>query len=106
MCGICGKMIWKNGEINEEAMRRMLAALVHRGPDDEGIYTKRCGETSIALGHRRLSIIDLSAADVSLWPTRTVPCRSSATARSTTTGSCGRNCSNRGTVSAPCRTRR
>mgnify|MGYP001257980853 CR=1 FL=1 len=62
MCGICGKMIWKNGEINEEAMRRMLAALVHRGPDDEGIYTKRCGETSIALGHRRLSIIDLSAA--------------------------------------------
>ena len=62
MCGICGKLTWDNREISEKLLRAMLASLVHRGPDDEGIYIKRSGATSIALGHRRLSIIDLSAA--------------------------------------------
>lgn len=62
MCGICGKLNRNGEEINSGDLRRMLAALTHRGPDDEGLYTGRCGETVIALGHRRLSIIDLSAA--------------------------------------------
>ena len=39
-------------------MERMIRAIAHRGPDDEGFYIK----DSAALGHRRLSIIDLSSA--------------------------------------------
>ncbi|MDI9569832.1 MAG: asparagine synthase-related protein [Pseudomonadota bacterium] len=63
MCGICGKLTYDGrGEISEKLLRGMLASLIHRGPDDEGLYIKRSGETSIALGHRRLGIIDLSAA--------------------------------------------
>ena len=52
------------------AMRRMLEALRHRGPDGEGIHHDDC----VTLGHRRLSIIDLAGgrqplrnADGSLW---------------------------------------
>ncbi|MBU1417943.1 MAG: asparagine synthase (glutamine-hydrolyzing) [Proteobacteria bacterium] len=51
MCGICG-FNWKD----EELIRRMNSQLVHRGPDQDGIYC--CDHAS--LGHRRLSIIDLS----------------------------------------------
>jgi asparagine synthase (glutamine-hydrolysing) len=39
-----------------EDIQRMLTALIHRGPDDHGIHC----EASVALGHRRLSIVDLS----------------------------------------------
>ncbi len=58
MCGICGVV----GRPDEQLMKRMLGRIAHRGPDDEGILIKEtsAGE-SIALGHRRLSIIDLSA---------------------------------------------
>lgn len=51
MCGICG-FNWKD----EELIRRMNNQMVHRGPDQDGIYC--CDQAS--LGHRRLSIIDLS----------------------------------------------
>jgi asparagine synthase (glutamine-hydrolysing) len=41
----------------------MLARIAHRGPDDEGVYIEETsGGARIGLGHRRLSIIDLSAA--------------------------------------------
>jgi len=53
MCGLAG--ILGRGAEQPEALGRMLAALTHRGPDDEGRYV---GE-SVTLGHRRLSIIDL-----------------------------------------------
>jgi asparagine synthase (glutamine-hydrolysing) len=43
--------------IAEERLRRMRDAMVHRGPDDAGLYL----DGSIGLGHRRLSIIDLSS---------------------------------------------
>lgn len=59
MCGISGIV---KLAINDEALyapiERMNQALAHRGPDDEGIWV----EGPIALGHRRLSIIDLSSA--------------------------------------------
>jgi asparagine synthase (glutamine-hydrolysing) len=53
MCGIAGIV----GAIDPagEDVRRMLRALVHRGPDGEGIYA----DDRVTLGHRRLSIIDI-----------------------------------------------
>ena len=51
MCGICGIY----GLEDKELVKKMCETLVHRGPDDQGIYT----DSNISLGHRRLSIIDL-----------------------------------------------
>jgi asparagine synthase (glutamine-hydrolysing) len=56
MCGICGKLIFKNVEPSRELISTMCKTIVHRGPDDEGIYTA----PHIGLGQRRLSIIDLT----------------------------------------------
>jgi asparagine synthase (glutamine-hydrolysing) len=58
MCGIAG--IWARGRVSEPLIRAMTRAMPHRGPDDEGIWTD--AEAGIALGHRRLSIVDLSPA--------------------------------------------
>jgi len=59
MCGITGFIdLRRDGGDLHGALRRMTAALVHRGPDDEGFWTD--AETGVGLGHRRLSIIDLS----------------------------------------------
>lgn len=55
MCGITGYFSNKN-VIAESELRSMTQALSHRGPDAEGFYTHQ----HIGLGHRRLSIIDLS----------------------------------------------
>jgi asparagine synthase (glutamine-hydrolysing) len=55
MCGLAG--IVSAGGDGTEALDRMLPAIAHRGPDDEGRYL---GE-SVALGHPRLSIIDLGS---------------------------------------------
>jgi asparagine synthase (glutamine-hydrolysing) len=57
MCGISGVMQFRNGaRVEPETLRRMCAAMVHRGPDDEGIYT----DGSVGIGMRRLSIVDLA----------------------------------------------
>jgi asparagine synthase (glutamine-hydrolysing) len=59
MCGICGVA----GQADESLMKAMLSRIAHRGPDDEGIYiTNTSTGARIGLGHRRLSIIDLSSA--------------------------------------------
>ncbi len=57
MCGVAG--IWHpdSRSVDRAALRRMTAALTHRGPDEEGFHE----EPGIGLGHRRLSIIDLSS---------------------------------------------
>src|SRR5262245_20783801 len=59
MCGICGIV----GDAGEPLLKSMLARMAHRGPDDEGVYLSgtSSGE-QVGLGHRRLSIIDLSPA--------------------------------------------
>lgn len=57
MCGIAGFVTDRSLAL-EETIRRMTDRLVHRGPDDEGHWIDR--ETGLALGHRRLSIVDLS----------------------------------------------
>lgn len=76
MCGICGIVNFNTGgTIEKETLRQMCAKMFHRGPDDEGIYISRESMLSIGLGHRRLKIIDLSAAgrqpmsneDGSIW---------------------------------------
>jgi asparagine synthase (glutamine-hydrolysing) len=58
MCGIAG--IW--GEANDELVQRMTNLVSHRGPDDWGIRVFHDSRPPVSLGHRRLSIIDLSAA--------------------------------------------
>ena len=58
MCGITG--IWANDGTKEqlrEDVARAVASLNHRGPDDHGIWVNDSG---VALGHARLSILDLS----------------------------------------------
>src|SRR3989475_3905322 len=57
MCGIAGIMSLNSQPVSIEELRSMCAALVHRGPDDEGFYLGR--DKSVGLGMRRLSIIDL-----------------------------------------------
>ncbi len=70
MCGICGYLS-REGPATAESVRAMAGTLAHRGPDGEGLHL----DGPVALGHRRLSIIDLSEAasepmtneDGSLW---------------------------------------
>ena len=57
MCGISGLVDFNGNQIDENVISSMTNILAHRGPDDSGIYCK----SNVALGHRRLSIIDLSA---------------------------------------------
>lgn len=58
MCGFVG--IWRHdgGEADRSAIDSMLATIPHRGPDGMGVWR----EGRVALGHRRLSIIDLTEA--------------------------------------------
>ena len=55
MCGICG-VIGFDGPLAEKRVRSMMGALVHRGPDDEGILAR----PGAVFGVRRLSIVDPS----------------------------------------------
>ena len=62
MCGICGIVDYRKDNIVEEkTINNMCRELKHRGPDDEGVYLNN-DAPSVGLGHRRLSIIDLSQA--------------------------------------------
>lgn len=62
MCGFTGFLMSEAGNINEmeEVVSSMNSTLTHRGPDDKGLWIDN--DEGIALGHRRLSILDLSAA--------------------------------------------
>jgi asparagine synthase (glutamine-hydrolysing) len=55
MCGICGVIGFERTDQAESITRRMMEALLHRGPDEDGLLVA----PSVALGVRRLSIIDL-----------------------------------------------
>jgi asparagine synthase (glutamine-hydrolysing) len=82
MCGITGA-IWKtpSAALDAATLERMIALVEHRGPDDSGSYCRPCREEGgsglapgVALGHRRLSIIDpagsrqpMSNEDGTVW---------------------------------------
>jgi len=59
MCGIVGKLNFNSAKhVDPDQIREMSDSIRHRGPDDGGVWTKG----NVGLGHRRLSIIDLSAS--------------------------------------------
>lgn len=58
MCGITGFWAPSLGRDAQDVLREMTSAIQHRGPDDEGQWLD--ADAGLALGHRRLSIIDLS----------------------------------------------
>lgn len=58
MCGITGKISFSNQPVKARDLERLTTALAHRGPDDAGTYLSP--EKRVGLGHRRLSIIDIS----------------------------------------------
>lgn len=58
MCGIAGLINIDGAPVPPPLLKRMTDAIEHRGPDDEGQWIER----NVGLGHRRLSIIDLSPA--------------------------------------------
>jgi asparagine synthase (glutamine-hydrolysing) len=61
MCGIAGVLVTNSSQVRLDLtslVSRMVGAIRHRGPDDSGVLS----ENGVALGHARLSIIDLSAA--------------------------------------------
>ncbi|MDB5104050.1 MAG: hypothetical protein JWP91_1739 [Fibrobacteres bacterium] len=70
MCGIAGILMPEGAPLDGMVLRRMTRTLTHRGPDEEGYFEK----DGMGLGHRRLSIIDLSGGkqplhneDSSVW---------------------------------------
>ena len=70
MCGIAGIIRWDGRPVLEREIRAMCGVMIHRGPDEEGIHL---GD-GVALGMRRLSIIDLAGGqqpvaneDQSVW---------------------------------------
>ena len=70
MCGIAGFVNRAGQPADREIVERMTATLAHRGPDGDGVYCRG----NAALGHRRLSIIDvaggaqpMSNEDGSIW---------------------------------------
>lgn len=60
MCGIAGILSADTAKISDERLKKMTAALAHRGPDDDRAWISASGLAG--LGHRRLSIIDLTSA--------------------------------------------
>jgi asparagine synthase (glutamine-hydrolysing) len=57
MCGITGRLNFRSGApVDPDLLRDMCDLIAHRGPDDSGVFV----DGPVGLGHRRLSIIDLS----------------------------------------------
>ena len=61
MCGICGVLAFNDSfACDERVLAAMRDAMIHRGPDDAGLWRSPSGR--VGLGHRRLSIVDVSPA--------------------------------------------
>jgi asparagine synthase (glutamine-hydrolysing) len=59
MCGIAGFLSLRGERIDSGTLDRMVTTLAHRGPDDHGSWID--DQAGVALGHRRLSILDLTS---------------------------------------------
>src|SRR5258708_967984 len=66
-CGICGVGFASRSTEAESRMRAMTAAMRHRGPDEEGFLAGDARAPGLALGMRRLSIIDLAGGHQPAW---------------------------------------
>ena len=67
MCGICGIALTEQPAEAKPMVQRMAAAMRHRGPDDEGFLVDEPRAPGLALGMRRLSIIDLRTGHQPIW---------------------------------------
>jgi len=67
VCGICGVAFASRNADAESRVRAMTAAMEHRGPDEEGFLTGDARAPGLALGMRRLSIIDLAGGHQPTW---------------------------------------
>lgn len=63
MCGFVGFVDKKKKNVKDKIIKSMADAIIHRGPDSEGYYT----DDNVALGFRRLSIIDLNGGDQPIY---------------------------------------
>lgn len=63
MCGIVGFLDKRDDKEKKKIVKKMADRIKHRGPDGEGYYL----DDEVALGHRRLSIIDLSTGDQPIY---------------------------------------
>jgi asparagine synthase (glutamine-hydrolysing) len=62
MCGICGLVAINSAlqDVGAPRLTRMRDSMVHRGPDGAGLFTDATAGSAVGLGHRRLSIVDVS----------------------------------------------
>jgi asparagine synthase (glutamine-hydrolysing) len=67
VCGICGIAFSGRASEAEMRVRAMAAAMRHRGPDDDGFLVNEERAPGLALGMRRLSIIDLKTGHQPVW---------------------------------------
>ena len=58
MCGIAGIYNLNSEKLNIDDLIKMTDSMIHRGPDGGGVWIS--SDNKVGLGHRRLSIIDLS----------------------------------------------
>ena len=75
MCGVVGALVFRNSNfsVSEAYITHMRDSMVHRGPDAAGTWVS--SDERVGLGHRRLSVIDLSevanqpmsSADGEIW---------------------------------------
>jgi len=66
MCGIAGVYnLNKEANVSEEVVKKMRDTLVHRGPDNEGIYIS--SDKKIGLGFRRLAILSYLRPGLGNW---------------------------------------
>jgi len=67
VCGICGFAYASTSLEAENRVRKMTAAMIHRGPDEDGFLVNDPRAPGAALGMRRLSIIDLPGGHQPVW---------------------------------------
>src|SRR3981189_3839735 len=67
VCGICGVAFASRSAEGEARVRAMTGAMRHRGPDAEGFLVNEKRAPGLALGMRRLSIIDLPGGNQPRW---------------------------------------